>query len=372
MHISIWEQESFFGRKDVVIVGCGLAGLWCAYELLIQHPSLQLLIIDKGIIPTGASTRNAGFACFGSPTELLHDMKTMGEDRAWQLAELRYKGIQKIRRVLGDEAIGYDNCGGYECFRNDMSNIEEVIEKMPFLNEGMKAITGESATFVFATKKLVLQGLHGFDALIENKCEGGLHSGKMVLSLQNKIRALGGQIMFGADVKRWEENDAEVNISFTENLQIKASRLLICTNALSHHLLPEIDIQPARGQIIVTSPIENLPLRGTFHFDEGFYYFRNVGNRVLLGGARNHAFDEEATSSFDITRLLQDKLEAFINVHMMPKHSYQVDYRWSGVMGFTENKQPLIKPVGERVTAVVICNGMGVALSPMMAEQIEL
>ncbi len=372
MHISIWEQESFFARKDVVIIGSGLAGLWCAYELLIQHPSLQLLIVDKGIIPAGASTRNAGFACFGSPTELLRDIKTMGEERAWQLTELRYKGIQKIRRVLGDEAIDYDNCGGYECLRSDITYIEEVIEKLPFLNRGMQTITGESATFVFATKKLVQQGLHGFDALIENKCEGGLHSGKMVMALQNKIRSLGGQIMLGAEVKSWEENDAEVSISLTGNLQIKTSRLLICTNALSQHLLPEINLQPARGQIIVTSPIEKLALRGTFHFDEGFYYFRNVGNRVLLGGARNHAFDEEATSSFDITGLLQEKLEAFINVHILPKQSYQIDYRWSGIMGFTEDRQPFIKPIGARVTAVVICNGMGVALSPMMAEQIEL
>ncbi len=372
MHISIWEQESFFARKDVVIVGSGLAGLWCAYELLTQHPSLQLLIVDKGIVPAGASTRNAGFACFGSPTELLHDLKTMGEERAWQLAELRYKGIQKIRRVLGDDVIDFDNCGGYECLRSDVNNIKEVIGQLPSLNRGMKAITGETDTFVFATKKLVQQGLHGFDALIENKCEGSLHSGKMVMALQNKIRSLGGQIMQGAAVERWEENNTEVHIYLEKNVQIQTSRLLICTNALSHYLLPNINITPARGQIIVTSPIENLPLRGTFHFDEGFYYFRNVGNRVLIGGARNRAFEEEATTSFDITGSLQEKLEAFINVHILPKQSYQIGYRWSGIMGFTENKQPFIKPIGARVTAVVVCNGMGVALSPMIAEQIEL
>ncbi|MDQ2753455.1 MAG: FAD-binding oxidoreductase [Bacteroidota bacterium] len=372
MQISIWEQESFFARKDVVIIGSGLAGLWCAYELLTRHPSLQLLILDKGIIPVGASTRNAGFACFGSPTELLHNIKTMGEERTWQLAALRYKGIQKTRRVLGDDAIDFDNCGGYECLRSDINNVDEVTEKLSTLNKGMQPITGEKDTFVFATKKLAQQGLHGFDALIENNFEGSLHSGKLVMALQDKIRFMGGQIMQGAYVERWEENNGDISIFITGKVQIRTSRLLICTNGLSHHLLPQINVKPARGQIIVTSPIDNLPLRGTFHFDEGFYYFRNIGDRVLLGGARNSAPDEEATASFSTTSFLQEKLEAFINTHILPKQSYKIDYHWSGIMGFTENRQPLIKPIGARVTAVVVCNGMGVALSPMMAEQIEL
>ena len=60
-------------------------------------------------------------------------------------------------------------------------------------------------------------------------------------------------------------------------------------------LLPNIGITagitPARGQIIVTEPIDDLPWTGCHHFDEGFYYFRNIGNRVLLGGARNQDFD---------------------------------------------------------------------------------
>ncbi len=372
MHISIWEKESFFSRKDVVIAGGGLAGLWCAYELLIKHSSLQLLIIDSGIIPAGASTRNAGFACFGSPTELLHDMKTMGEESVWQLTEMRYKGIQKTRTVLGDEVINYDECGGYECLRNGISNIDEITDKLSWLNDGMKKITGSLNTFVFASEKLLQQGLQGFDALIENKYEGGLHSGKLVVALQNKIRSLGGQIMQNCKVEKWEEDDKEISIFINQNIRLTTSRLLICTNALSQHLIPHINLAPARGQIIVTTPIDNLKMRGTFHFDEGFYYFRNIGNRVLLGGARNANFEEERTTSFDNTSFIQEKLEKFLRSHILPQQSYTIDYCWSGVMGFTENKQPLIKSISARVSAVIICNGMGVALSPVVAEQIEL
>ncbi len=372
MHISIWERETFFARRDVIIIGGGLAGLWCAYELLQKNPSLRLSLIDKGIVPAGASTRNAGFACFGSPTELIHDADSMGEKRMLQLAEMRYKGIRKIRSLFGDKAIGYDDCGGYECLRNDINNTEQVMEDLCWLNKEIKVITGDEQTFTKATQKQAEQGLQGFDTLIENKHEGGLHSGKLVMALGEKVRNLGGQILQGIEASHWEEAGDSITIFTKQNISLQASQIILCTNALSPHFLPEIFLTPARGQVLVTTPVPDLPLRGTFHFDEGFYYFRNVGNRILLGGARNAAFNEEATTSFDTSPLLQDKLEAFLRQHILPEQSFKIEYRWSGIMGFTENKQPLLQRISNRITAVVVCNGMGVALSPVIAEQIEL
>ena len=372
MHISIWEQESFFAKRDVIIIGGGLAGLWCAYELLQKNPSLQLLILDSGIIPAGASTRNAGFACFGSPTELLSDAQTMGEERMLQLAEMRYKGIQKIRRVLGEATIDYDNSGGYECLRNELHNTEEIVEKLLWLNTSLKNVTASDKIFAVANEKLTQYGFQGFDALIENKLEGSIHSGKLVMALQQKVQSLGAQIMQGIQAERWEENDKEISVYTSENMLIKASKLLICTNALAEHLMPDLTVSPARGQIIVTSPVKDLALRGTFHFDKGFYYFRNIGNRVLLGGARNKAFDEETTVSFETTSLIQDALDNLLCQHILPSSSYKIEYRWSGIMGFTKDKQPLVKAITARVSAVIICNGMGVALAPMVAETIHL
>jgi glycine/D-amino acid oxidase-like deaminating enzyme len=122
---------------------------------------------------------------------------------------------------------------------------------------------------------------------------------------------------------------------------------------------------------MVTTPINNLQLRGTFHFDEGFYYFRNVGDRLLVGGARNKCFEGEATTRFETTTLIQDELERFIATHILPGQLFDIEYRWSGIMGFTEDKQPMIKPISDRVTAIVACNGMGVALSPVISEHLS-
>jgi len=86
--ISIWEQETFYAPQDIVIVGSGFVGLWSAFHLKKKNPKLKITIVDRGIIPTGASTRNAGFACFGSLSEVIYDAQTMGTDKMLQLVEM--------------------------------------------------------------------------------------------------------------------------------------------------------------------------------------------------------------------------------------------------------------------------------------------
>lgn len=371
MQISIWEQEAFFTERDIIIIGAGLCGLWCAHDLKLKYPTLKILILEKGIIPSGASTRNAGFACFGSPTELLHDAEVMGAERMWQIAEMRYKGIQKIKQHFGTDEIDYNNCGGFECLQNGKHNIGALREKLEWLNKGMQAITGSRETFVWANEKISAYGMSGFDAMIENKLEGALHSGKLVMALTKKVQSLGIEIMNGIDVQHYDEKASKIILTSKQDVTFTTERLIVCSNAFTNQFLTHVNVAPARGQILVTSPINDLPLRGTFHFDEGFYYFRNVGNRLLLGGARNKCFDAEATTSFNTTAIVQEELERFITIHLLPSRPFTIEYRWSGIMGFTEDKQPMVKHISDKVTAIVTCNGMGVALSPVIPEQLQ-
>ena len=101
--LSVWEKESFFAPADIIIVGSGLVGLWSAYYLKKKAPNLSITIVERGLIPTGASTRNAGFACFGTLTELVSGVKEMGEDQMLELTELRYKGLKKNTSKFGME-----------------------------------------------------------------------------------------------------------------------------------------------------------------------------------------------------------------------------------------------------------------------------
>lgn len=371
MQISVWEKESFYAPRDVIIVGSGLVGLWCAWHLKKKDPNISIAIVDRGIVPTGASTRNAGFACFGSVTELVEDAARFGEENMLQLVEMRYKGLQRIRKVFKEPVIDFELCGGYELFPPSdnikKSALEHDTER---LNKLLHDITGKKRTFKKANKKIDRLGLHHVDYLIENKLEGQLHSGKLCQSLLQAVQAMGVTVLNAIEISGFEKVNDNVVLYTNQLMHLKAGKVLICTNAFARQLLPGVNIVPARGQVLVTSPIEGLPLKGTFHYDAGYYYFRNLGNRVLLGGARNKAFEEETTAELDITDKIQQELEHFLKTYILPGYEYQITDRWSGIMGMGNEKLPIVKEVSPQVFCAVRMSGMGVALAPIIGEQV--
>ncbi|MCW3089308.1 MAG: dependent oxidoreductase [Ferruginibacter sp.] len=367
--MSIWEKETFFEPQDVIIIGSGFSGLWSALHLKLLHPNYKVTILERGLIPTGASTKNAGFSCFGSPSEILNDARLMGKDDMWQLVRMRFEGIKEIRNYFSDEEIEYDDSGGYECFTDNSEDWHGCLSKLNWLNEGLKKITGKDNVFTVADKKLRQFGFHGFDHLVENKLEGGLHPGKLIKALLKKIQALNVQVFTGVEVMNYVKNGNYLSVITNHDIEFTAKKMLLCTNAFTQRLIPSIDITPNRGQVLLTSPIDDLPLKGIFHFDKGFYYFRNLGNRILLGGARNMAFNEENTLTIHTTELIQDALEQFIQQRLSTA-PFTITDRWAGIMAMGSEKLPIVKAISENVFCCVRMSGMGVALAPVAAKKV--
>ena len=370
MQLSVWEKESFFAPKDVIILGSGLSGLWSTYYLLKKAPSLSVAIIDRGLIPAGASTRNAGFACFGSVTELLHDIKEMGQDNLLALVEMRYRGLERIRQLFGRGDIGFELCGGYELLSdNNVNEYSHIGEKMEFLNSLLASFTGHKKLFRFAAGKVGVFGFSGVSQIIENELEGVLHPGRLCQALLRQVQSMGAIVLNGIEVSSFEKEGSRFHLLNRQQVPLKAQRLLVCTNAFARELLPNLDVIPARGQILLTAPIEGLRFRGAFHYDEGFYYFRHLGNRILLGGARNKAFEQETTVQMETTDIIQQELERFLGHHLIPGIPYTITDRWSGIMGMGRDKMPIIKEVKEDVFCALRMSGMGVALTPIAGDQ---
>lgn len=371
MQLSIWEKESFYAPRDIIIIGSGFAGLWSAYFLKKENPKLSIAIVDRGIIPTGASTRNAGFACFGSLTELVDDAQKNGEEQMLQLVELRYKGLQRIRKIFGEEGVDFDMCGGYELITEEKDPGKEALkEKMKWLNNLLKPVVKEKKVYSFENGKIEKFGFNGITQLIENKLEGSLHPGKLCQGLLSAVQEMGVTVLNAIEISGMEKISSKIVLFTNQGIRLSAEKVLICTNAFSRHLLPELDIVPARGQVLVTSAIEGLKFRGAFHYDEGFYYFRDLGDRVLLGGARNKAFEEEETAEMITTEKIQQELEHFLSHYILPGREYHITDRWSGIMGMGPEKMPVVKEISDQVFCAVRFGGIGVALAPIIGEKV--
>ncbi len=117
MNLSYWEKNTWLSNVDFCIIGSGIVGLTCALQLKQKHPNAKVLVLEKGILPQGASTKNAGFACFGSVSELLSDLEKHTEEEVVSLVKQRIDGLNLLRTNLGDKAIDYQQNGGFELFQ---------------------------------------------------------------------------------------------------------------------------------------------------------------------------------------------------------------------------------------------------------------
>jgi glycine/D-amino acid oxidase-like deaminating enzyme len=156
----------------------------------------------------------------------------------------------------------------------------------------------------------------------------------------------------------------------TENgWQLNAQRLFIATNGFTRRLLPTLEIQPARNQVLITKPIKNLRFKGTFHLNKGYYYFRNFENRVLFGGGRHLDKAGETTEQFGTTDLIQNSLKTILKENILPDQQFEIEQWWSGILGVGKQKTPIVEQYSENITIAVRLSGIGVAISSLVADE---
>lgn len=370
--LSYWEQQSFVSYNHIVI-GAGIVGLSAAIELKEKYPSQSILVLERGLLPTGASSRNAGFACMGSLTEILDDSQYTDEAEIVKLYDWRKHGLELLRSRLGDAAIGYKNNGSYELIGEDEL---AALDKMDYINNLLLPVTKRRA-FKLVNDKMEAFGFgkQVVKALVENTCEGELHTGMMLRALTDYALAKGVEIKTGAEVCRFEEEENNVIVFVAdpvrdELLRLECDTLSICTNAFTKQLLPDVDVVPGRGQVVITEPIDGLKFKGVYHFDRGYYYFREIDGRVLLGGGRNLDFEGEATTDIALTDLIQKDLEEKLRTVILPDTDFSIAQRWAGIMAFGKTKQPIVQAFSNRVYGAFRMGGMGVALGSDVARSL--
>ncbi len=261
-------------------------GLFTALFHKRRHPHHHVLVLERGPFPSGASVKNAGFACFGSPSELFADLDAEGTDAMLARVEERWRGLLELRAELGDQAIGFEPTGGHEIYGPHDPLYTRVAERFDALNDLLRPLFG-ATVFQWDPAALERTGMARLAHLARTDLEGPVDSGALMNSLLRKAVAEGVLFRPCAEVLGFEEGSESVLIRLADGTELHADRVVVATNAWTKELLPQLAVVPARGQVLLTQPIPGLRLRGTFHYDEGFYYFRDHGGGVLLGGGRN-------------------------------------------------------------------------------------
>lgn len=369
---SYWEKTTFLSGYDVIIIGGGIVGLTSAILLKTKNPKLKIGLVERGYLPIGASTRNAGFACFGSLSELLRHETEIGTEKLLNLIEFRYSGLKKLLSIVDANKIDYHANGNYEIFtEKDTSILSRCHTVMHQMNKFIEHKIGEKEVYQSRTEMISQFKLSNVKDLIFNQAEGELHSGKLIAELFRIAVGMGVFPLSGLNITSIEENSMGTRLLSENGLIIESKKTLVATNAFAKSLIPDLDIRPGRGQVLITKPIPNLKLNGCFHYESGYYYFRNLDGRLLIGGGRHHDFKGEETTNLGTTAIIQEKIEDIISTVILQNEPYEVDMRWSGIMAFGDEIYPTIKEVRPGVFCAVKMSGMGVAIGSSVADQVS-
>jgi glycine/D-amino acid oxidase-like deaminating enzyme len=367
--LSYWEQETLLKPADFLILGAGLTGLHTSIQLKNKYPSKRIIILERGPFSIGASTRNAGFACFGSISEILDDLRQSSEEEVYNLILDRYNGLQKTRELIGDAAFDFQHKGSHEIFNSgNEKDLKAALEYLPHANTQLYKYLGIKN--VFKKTDFLDFGFTNQVAAIANNYEGQLHSGKLYAALWAMALQLGVGIYGGSDAIEMEITETGIKVYTKTGMVFSAEQLIITTNAFASDLLPELEIVATRGQVLLTEKMPDLKMKGIFHYDKGYYYWRDLDKRILLGGARNTDFEGEQTHDLNLNEKVQKALEHFLFETIIPYHpDVKIEMRWSGIMAMGPQKNPIIKRINDRVVVAARMGGMGVALSSVVAEK---
>jgi gamma-glutamylputrescine oxidase len=353
MSVSYWQDRALEVESleaDIVIVGTGLAGLSTKYWLHKLSPDpLRIVVLDKGTLGSGASGRNAGFITCGSTEHFSRMTSAYGENKAEEIWKFTEYNHELMVRELGESRLetlcDYRQRGSWTLAATK-HEIETIRTTVGLLQQKGVDVTWFSKEDV--ERKLRCTGFYGGAYYAQ---DGEIDPLKYLMILatggnynkyhRNSLR-LENREVFGID------STGDRVVVKTNGLRIACQALVLCTNAWSGQLASffQDKIAPTRGQIIATEPVEQFlePAYCSFVLD---YFRQTLDGRVLIGGFRNTDVEKEVGFSDEVNPLINEKLEGFLNEHFPMLRGKRIDYRWSGVMGFSKDGYPMVGSLTE-------------------------
>lgn len=348
--LSIWETLGWIQEPDAVVIGTGIVGMNTALELRVLHPDWHIVMLDRSAFG-GASTRNAGFACFGSPSELAEDLESLGPEALVKLVDMRWSGLNALRARWSDHNLGYTRCGAIEAF-TDPVLFERIGGMLSQLNALLEPVFGASAFELMSDAEVEQRGLQHACGAISSPLEGALDTAAMVRAMQNSLSKEGIEVIHGVEATGLDHNQNRWCVR-TSAGDIQTQRVFVCNNAWASSLL-DLDVAPAPNVVVVSQPLPGLVLNSTLHHDRGYVYAREVHGRLLIGGGRQwECNDNDARAQ---------KLVRWAQTHIQGADGFAIEHHWIGQLGVGSQRLPIVKQVEPGLYAGVRLGGMGVAI----------
>ncbi len=349
---------------DVCVIGAGLAGLTTALELL--RKGKKVVVLDAYRVAWGASGRNAGSVLAGFAEHADKIAARVGVEVADKLHQLSLDGVAYVNRQIADLNMPdvIEGKGRFSIYRH--GNTDAALR---FQKNGVEKFSQDITFYDTAKTREVLDSPKYRHALF---LTDGLHIQPLryALGLAQEIERLGGMIY---------ENSAALNLTAnapgwtvgTKNGSVSANQVVLCTSAYDVKLYPKMSraILRVATYVMATEPMA-AQLDTAIRTDavvsdtrrSGDYYRRLKNGRLLWGGRITTRKSQPAK----LSKMLQNDVKsAFPQLN-----SLAISHVWSGLMGYTIHKMPLIGEYEKDLWVATAFGGHGLNTTAMAGDLI--
>jgi gamma-glutamylputrescine oxidase len=349
MSVSYWLDQKQQRKKissDICIIGAGITGLSLAYWLAREDKNLKVTIIDKSEVGGGASGRNAGFVTCGSVEHFNRMVSKHGEDQAleiWRFCEINRERLKSEIIKDSQKALGFKQSGSFSLASTqaEMDELSQVAQLMLKNRIPVETLNSKDIKNRLGVQNFVGGIKYEQDAEIDP------------IALLQKIRSLlSYDILEHSQVHSVEKVGEQRRVHASHHI-IDCTAVIYALNGYSQMMDPYFadKIYPTRGQIMAFAPVKKI-MEGPCYANAYLDYFRQLPDGTLLiGGFRQLEADTEKGYSDHTTEVIQQALHDFVKKHL-PKFSAQaITHRWSGVMGFSQDGEPMVgsMPTDEQI-----------------------
>lgn len=341
MSTSYWLDRSGPSKThtyDAVIVGAGISGLATAYWLNKEDPSLKIAVVEKNRLCFGASGRNAGFVTCGSVEHFNRMITKHGMEEAVEIWKFSQENLRLLKEEIiqdGAEDLEFEHNGAFSLAaqENEFEELKSVSKTMEKIGIRTEILNSEGVKKRAGAAQFVGGILYRDDACVNPV--------KLVMKMREKAKI---DLFEGTEAIRVSETAEGTRILHTDNGDFEAPMILMNLNAYSSNLHPWFadKIYPTRGQCLMMEQVPRFmeaPCYANFYLD----YFRQLPNgSLLIGGFRQVEKATEVGYSDHITEGIQNALHNFVVTHLPQFQNAKVTHRWSGVMGFSRDGQPMV------------------------------
>ncbi|MEZ4695685.1 MAG: FAD-binding oxidoreductase [Rhodothermales bacterium] len=323
-------------RYDAVIVGGGIVGCATAFWLRRIRPGLNIAILEREYLGSGASGRNAGFVLQGTATSYALDIDRFGRQLAARLYQLTLENRNLIFSEIPSDAIDAHATGSVTAAGSDKES--ESLRK----SEGLLRQDGFAAEYHSSAEINGILGSRGFYGGLLVPSGGVLDPVKLLRFLASQSRAT----LYEYDPVESVHTDGSMARIVTGHREFESDHVLVSANAYLPLVLPESDgarhVRPVRAQMLATAPVPVFLERPVYSHDGYFYVRQHASGRILVGGARHLHVADEVGYSDAVTSTLQRDLESYLSEFFPRVGDFEVVDRWSGTMGFSPDGRPSV------------------------------